>query len=401
MENFDVVQALARTALGGSRSAVLQQIDRLAARLSEAGDDRNARTLRSMVTRAQKTRAVEPLEFVRSSTAGVEAGQARLGLRTALPTDRDTGAPLCEVVFPDQARIGPTLESGPQESLRALIREWNHRESLEDAGLGVSQSLLLYGPPGTGKTTLALLLATLLDLPAVVARLDGLVSSLLGTTARNLGALFEFCNRYQTVLILDEFDAVAKIRDDPNEVGEIKRVVNTLLQNLDKRAPLGLTIAITNHEQLLDTAIWRRFEHQVQLGLPKFELRTTIAQRYLASAEGSEALSRVIAWATEGRSGADVRALCLAWMKAWVLTQGEAPTPIDLLRSAARSVGGATRVPLLAVLEGPDPDLAHDLHSAPASVTGSDLGRLFGRDRRTIGRWLDADVEARGEVTRA
>ena len=81
-------------------------------------------------------------------------------------------------------------------------------------------------------------------------KLDGLVSSFLGTTARNIGNLFAFANRHRCILLLDEFDAIAKVRDDPQEVGEIKRVVNALLQNLDTRRDVGFTIGITNHPKL-------------------------------------------------------------------------------------------------------------------------------------------------------
>ena len=142
--------------------------------------------------------------------------------------------------------------------------EWAKVDALRAMGVEPSRSCLLYGPPGTGKTLTALMLARRLGLPVVNARIDGLVSSFLGTTARNIANLFDFANRYRCVLLLDEFDALAKMKDDPHELGEIKRVVNTLLQNLDARKGIGLTIAITNHEGLLDTAVWRRFENHIR-----------------------------------------------------------------------------------------------------------------------------------------
>src|SRR5690606_11568106 len=144
-----------------------------------------------------------------------------------------------------------------------------------------AKSCLIYGPPGAGKTRLAYWIAKRTGLPIVSARIDGLVSSFLGTTARNIAALFTFANRYQAILLLDEFDAVAKVRDDPHEVGDIKRVVNTRLQNLDMRENVGVTIGITNHSALLDPAVWRRFDVQLEVPRPDFETRLAIARRYM------------------------------------------------------------------------------------------------------------------------
>jgi|SRR5208282_2899311 len=117
---------------------------------------------------------------------------------------------------------------------------WRFAIRLISFGIQPSKTCLIYGAPGTGKTRLALWIARKLDLPIVLVKLDGLMSSFLGTTSRNIGNLFGFANRHRCLLLLDEFDAIAKLRDDPQEVGGIKRVVNALLQNLDARKDLGL-----------------------------------------------------------------------------------------------------------------------------------------------------------------
>jgi hypothetical protein len=216
---------------------------------------------------------------------------------------------------------------------------------------------------------------------------------LLGSTSRNLAALFDFSNRYETVLILDEFDAVAKVRDDPNEVGEIKRVVNALLQNLDRRAEVGVTIGITNHEQLLDTAIWRRFEHQISVGLPTFEIRKRIARRQMAPLGIPSSLARAIAWISTGLSGADVKTLSVSAMKAHVLSP-DGTRPVELLRLALR--GSGPRIgPGFGVLYEQDSLLAAQMSSSEEGEFGSaELGELFGKDRRTIARWLKGDNES-------
>ncbi|MFX5839347.1 ATP-binding protein, partial [Acinetobacter baumannii] len=125
-----------------------------------------------------------------------------------------------------------------------------------------AMSFLMYGPPGTGKTRLARHIATELGLELYVARLDGLISSYLGSTSKNIRALFDFAARTPCVLFLDEFDAIAKVRSDDQELGELKRVVNSFLQNLDTLGKHSIILAATNHESLLDAAVWRRFTYR-------------------------------------------------------------------------------------------------------------------------------------------
>lgn len=385
MENLDVVQALARTALGGNVEAITHQIERLAARLADGGDAAGARRLRSLVARSKSSQAVEPINLQPSGITLNPATGQKLTAKAMLPVDRESGAPLCEVIMPSVASALPVLPAQAQAAVDSLVGEWNHEAQLIRLGLPVSRSLLIYGPPGTGKTTLGLAIAAQLGRPAVVARLDGLISSLLGNTARNLGALFDFCNRYDCVLLLDEFDAIAKIRDDSNEVGEIKRVVNAVLQNLDKRTSFGLTIAVTNHERLLDAAIWRRFEHQIHLGLPGYDARSEIARTSLRGIDDEETIAKAIAQLTEDRSGADVKTLAVAFLKMLVLQQPTSLSNLAVLRNAVRATGmrgvrGA---------EESDQALVEALREPPASLGQSELAALAGKDRKTIGRWLN------------
>lgn len=384
VDNFDVVQALVRSALGGSPSALNKQVERLIERLETTGDKKDAAALRALLARSTRVQAVEPLSLEPSSARAVRAVGQRLTPKTAVPVDRESSAPLCELLFPTSERSLPVLPARALTAYESLVHEWRLEEELREFNLRVSRSLLIYGPPGTGKTTLALAIASHLRLPAVVARLDGLISSLLGNTARNLGALFDFCNRYECVLIIDEFDAVAKVRDDSNEVGEIKRVVNALLQNLDKRADFGLTIAITNHESLLDSAVWRRFEHQILMNLPDSTMRHEIALQALGNFEEREPLAHIIAMLTEGRSGADVKTLSVALVKNSVLFRDTQTPPAGMLRRswAVTGIGDAD------VLDLSDPNFARAIHSTLPEVSVGDLGATFGRDRKTISRWL-------------
>lgn len=130
---------------------------------------------------------------------------------------------------------------------------------------------MLYGPPGCGKTTVAQLISSITNLPLVTARLDGLVSSLLGSTAKNIRKVFDYASKRECILFLDEFDVIAKLRDDKNELGELKRVVNSLIQNIDEFSEDSILIAATNHHKLLDPAIWRRFNTILALEKPQLE----------------------------------------------------------------------------------------------------------------------------------
>lgn len=386
VENLDVVQALVKTALQGDSAAVQHQVERLAVRLSESGDAAAATALRRLSKRATQVQKVAPIDLTMSAATPSETKLRPLRMTTALPVDQGSGAALCEVVFPSREAARPILENQSSAAVDGLLNEWSNRSLLAGAGFPASSSLLLFGPPGTGKTTLAIYLASRLGLPAVVARLDGLISSYLGSTARNLATLFDFVNAHDCVLILDEFDAVAKVRDDPNEVGEIKRVVNAVLQNLDRRIAVGLTIAITNHESLLDAAIWRRFEHQIQLTKPSQPSRLRILRELYRGSEVSTAVQKVVAWASEGRSGADVRALAISTRKNLILYGDQGLTPIQAVRAAASALGKRFN-PMLSSDVETEIELAR-LLSDEAELTGSELGELFGKDRRTIVRWL-------------
>ena len=183
----------------------------------------------------------------------------------SVPVDTESRTTLADIVYPDNNNIDVVLSKRNAEKLDSFILSYENADKLNNLGIGVSNTLLLYGPPGCGKTKCAYLIAKSLNLPLVIARLDSLISSYLGTTAKNIRSLFEFVQKIPCVLFLDEFDAIAKARDDNNELGELKRVVNSLLQNVDSMSKDSLLLAATNHQQLLDSAVWRRFDYKLEI----------------------------------------------------------------------------------------------------------------------------------------
>ena len=185
-----------------------------------------------------------------------------------IPVDAESRTTLADIIYPHENNIEVVLSKSNSKKLESFILSYKNADKLNSLGIGVPNTLLLYGPPGCGKTKCAYLIAKELNLPLVIGRLDSLISSYLGTTAKNIRTLFEFAQKMPCVLFLDEFDAIAKARDDSNELGELKRVVNSLLQNVDGMSKDSLLLAATNHEQLLDSAVWRRFDYKLEIELP-------------------------------------------------------------------------------------------------------------------------------------
>lgn len=320
MEHFAVVQSIIRAGLAGNREALDKQVLRLRERLETEGKHKEAATLKRLLAAARDTQDMAPSR-VEISRAPVVGEVLDTGVNA--PIDKETGARLCTIDFPARNGGSPVYSPSVLEAVDGLLSEWTNEAALQAVDVSPTRSLLIYGPPGSGKTLTAHHIAGRLGLPLITARIDGLISSFLGTTARNIANLFDFANRYACILLLDEFDALAKVRDDPQEVGEIKRVVNTLLQNLDLRRGVGITIAITNHDRLLDPAVWRRFEVHLQLGEPDDNARETLIARFLRPIEAPASTRRVFSYCLAGRTGADIERLCTS-VKRTLALSGEA-----------------------------------------------------------------------------
>jgi SpoVK/Ycf46/Vps4 family AAA+-type ATPase len=245
MARSDLLVSLVRAAAGGDRDTLRSTAEALAA------DERAKKhhILADRLQRALSPVAVAPPPLTTSTGAGMAAGRdAIIELEPRIRLD-DLLLPL------------PVRENG-----RQLVEEHVRADVLRAHGYEPRHRVLLSGPPGNGKTSFAEGVAEALALPFLVVRYDALIGSYLGETNARLRKLFDYVRTQPCVLFFDEFDAIGKERGDTHETGEIKRVVSFLLMQLDQLPSYVVVIAASNHAELLDRAVWRRF--QIRLAFP-------------------------------------------------------------------------------------------------------------------------------------
>ena len=242
----------------------------------------------------------------------------------AVPEDRERGLPLASVSEPVRRLQDVVLSPKNLATVKGILREHNRVEVLQSHGLRPSDRILLCGPPGCGKTVTAEAIASELGRPLAIVRTDSVVSSFLGETAANLRKVFEFATTAPTVTLFDEFDALGKEREDYSEHGELRRVVNAVLQMLDAYQGRSLIVAATNHEGMLDKAIWRRFEEVLFLEPPTAsQLHQLLTLKLRGVRHSFEIKDLAESGWFKGSTHADVERLVLRAIKEMVLEDGE------------------------------------------------------------------------------
>lgn len=248
MARADLLINLVRAAVGGDRAAVRRAVEAMAAEERAKRHDGLAdRLIKALNSSGSLTLFSQPVPQISTASSGRD-----------FVIERE----------PTKTFASLMLEPHVQDVLSEIIEENHRAELLRSYGMQPRHRILLSGPPGNGKTSIAEALAEALARPLLTVRYDALIGSYLGETNQRLKQLFDYVKTTACVLLFDEFDALGKERGDKQETGEIKRVVSSLLLEIDQLPSYVLTVAATNHHELLDRAVWRRFQAAVEIAPP-------------------------------------------------------------------------------------------------------------------------------------
>ena len=258
------LKALLRSHLEGDDERFYSIAMQVAAHEARLGHGKLAEELRTIIDKAKsQRRAVGPVPI------GTPRGDLANLLEASYPT-----AKLGDMI------LGKTLAN----QIQRVIREQRNAGRILDHGLSPRRKLLLTGPPGTGKTMTASVLSGELGIPLFLVRLDGLITKFMGETAAKLRQIFDATGRTRGIYFFDEFDAIGSQRGLTNDVGEIRRVLNSFLQMIEQDRSHSLVVAATNHPLILDPALFRRFDDILQYDLPSRSGIEKLLKTHLAKA---------------------------------------------------------------------------------------------------------------------
>ena len=302
--------------------------------MSVANDDRNRQalqqTMKAIIAGSKRASAKASSQ---ASLPGLDAPNRTRG--SAQSNNSELPERIAELVhaIPAERRLSD-LVLAPQvlEAVEEFIDEFSQAPLLRSHSLEPRHTVLLLGPPGNGKTSLAEALATELSLPLLSVRYDAIVDSYLGETSNRLRRLIEFATNNPCVLFFDEFEAVGKERSDAQETGEIKRVVSTLLVQMDRLPSHTLIVCATNHPEMLDRAVWRRFELKLEVNKPGPEQLKNWFKKFEQTLRGPAGITaQQFADHMKGKSMSAVEAFTLDVRRKVVLSKGKI-SPAEAIR---------------------------------------------------------------------
>lgn len=303
----------------GNEASFKAAVEALAADEDKKGNSR----VSSMILEAYKGKNATLMKKpeVGQPAGGGFAVQSAGGSGSFAPRDKDSLLELYDIIHSKISLSDVVLPKNQRKLLLLILEEHRNNSKLAQHNLPPANRLLLCGPPGCGKTMTAHAIAHELNLPMAYVRIDGLISSYLGQTSVNIRKIFSSVGNQNIVLFLDEFDAIAKKRDDGHEMGELKRVVTALLQNFDNMPSNVFLIAATNHEHLLDPAIFRRFNYIINIGYPDADQRYELIQRWFRDFDiETDVDIQKLTDLTADRSVAQIKELVISAAKRFVTT---------------------------------------------------------------------------------
>lgn len=317
MATADQFKALVRSHADGDDGHFYSVAMQVAARAAKQGHSKFAQDLCELVDSAK--------------VASQEGGRQLRPVPVTQP--RGDLAGLLAVTYPDQRLSDLVVDEKVRASLRRVLSEQRQQDRLMEHGFEPVRSLLLIGPPGTGKTLSASVLAGELHLPLFLIRLESVITKFMGETSAKLRLIFDAAEDTRGVYFFDEVDALAGDRSSANDVGEIRRVLNSFLQFLEQHHSSSILVAATNHPQLLDRAIFRRFGLVIDYTMPTPELARTVIRNRLASLNTRGLNWKRIDQSTVGLSHSELTIACEQAAKQMILAKGPRVTT-DLLVAA-------------------------------------------------------------------
>lgn len=296
MARAEQIKALIRSHSEGDDTRFYAVAMQVAAQAARNGHGNLAQELRDLVDKAKAAR---------NRTATTRGARP-----TPIAQPRGELAGLLTAAYPPTRLSQMALSAQVTAQLRRVIREQRQRARLLSHGFAPMRKLLLIGPPGTGKTMTASALAGELGVPFFSIQLDGLITKFMGETAAKLRLIFEAIATTRGVYLFDEFDALGSQRGAGNDVGEIRRVLNSYLQFLEQDESDSLLIGATNHVGLLDQALFRRFDAVLEYRLPSADIAEKVMRSRLAVLDTEEVDWAVSVDAAEGLSHAELTRAC-------------------------------------------------------------------------------------------
>lgn len=315
MATSDQLKALIRSHADGDDTRFYSVALQLAASEASGGHTRVANELRELVDKAKARRPTSS------------------GRPTPLAQPRGELASLLHASYAGLRMNDLVVSTDTAERLARILHEQRQREELQAHGFHPVRKILLAGPPGTGKTMTASVLAGELALPLFVVRLDALITKFLGETAAKLRLVFDAIGQTRGVYLFDEFDGLASERSAGSDVGEMRRVVNSFLQFLEQDQSDSLIVAATNHLNLLDPALFRRFDAALTYQLPGTDLAEKVMQTRLALLDTSKVDWPCVATDAARLSQAEIVRSCEAAAKAAILAGHKLISTADLMQA--------------------------------------------------------------------